>query len=321
MHQLTATRSARRPLAAALIAAGMSAFSTAHAVSFDWGNGVTGSFDSTFSLGGQWRMSGRDPALIGIANGGTSRSVNGDDGNLNYDNGELVSSMLKGTHEFEVKYRNWGFFMRGYYYYDHAGAEKEGLGPKAHSYLRSDAVLLDAFVYGRFDFNGLKSAVRGGNQVVSWGESTFIPNSINVINPVDVAKLRTPGSEIKEAFIATPMLWFSQQLAQGFSVEGYYQFNWQKTRLDPRGTYFSTTDTFSDDGDRAVVTFGRRKDQHFPLTNPSTTAALFPIYGPFDPAASVWVPRGDDRTPSNSGQYGVAMKYLAGALNNTEFGA
>jgi Protein of unknown function (DUF1302) len=320
MHHLTATRIARRPLASAMIAVGLCAFSTSHAASFDWGNGVTGSFDSTISLGGLWRMSGRDPALIGIANGGTARSVNGDDGNLNYRNGELVSSLVKGTHEFELKYNNWGLFTRGSWYYDHAADNKDELGPKAHSQLKGDVVLLDAFAYGRFDLGGMKSAVRVGNQVVSWGESTFIPNSINSINPVDVSKLRTPGSELKEAFIPTPMIWVSQQVAQGLSVEAYAQANWQKTRLDPRGSYFSTTDVFSDDGDKVIVTFGRRKDQHFPLTNPSV-AALSAIYGPVDPAASVWLPRGDDRTPSNSGQFGIALRYLASALNNAEFGA
>jgi hypothetical protein len=321
MHHLTATRIARRPITAALIAVGLSAFSTGHAASFDWGSGITGSFDSTISAGGLWRMTGRDPGLIGIANGGTARTVNGDDGNLNYRNGELVSSLVKGTHEFELKYNNWGLFTRGSWYYDQAADDKAELGPKAHSRLKGDVVLLDAYAYGRFDLGGMKSAVRVGNQVVSWGESTFIANSINSINPVDVSKLRAPGSELKEAFIPTPMIWVSQQVGQGLSVEAYAQANWQKTRLDPRGSYFSTTDTFSDDGDRAIVTFGRRNDQHFPVTNPSTTAALFPIYGPFDPAASVWVPRGDDRTPSNSGQFGVSLRYLASALNNTEFGA
>ena len=43
---------------------------------------VTGSFDTTISLGAAWRTESRDPALVGIANGGTSRSVNEDDGDL-----------------------------------------------------------------------------------------------------------------------------------------------------------------------------------------------------------------------------------------------
>src|SRR6202158_2528024 len=321
MHHLTATRVAWRPLAAAMIAVGLSAFSTSHAASFDWGNGVTGSFDSTISIGGLWRVSGRDPSLIGSANGGTSRSVNGDDGNLNYSNGELVSSLLKGTHEFELKYNNLGLFTRLTWYYDHAPDNKAELGPQAHSRLGSHVDWLDAYAYGRFDVGGQKSVVRVGNQIVSWGESTFIANSINSINPVDVSRLRAPGSELKEALIPTPMIWASQQIGQGLSMKGYVQANWQKTRFDPRGSFFSTTDVFSDDGDKVYVTFGRRKDQHFPLTNPSPITAFAAIYGPFDPAASVWVPRGDDRTPSNSGQFGVSMHYLASALNNTEFGA
>ncbi|MEO8104048.1 MAG: DUF1302 domain-containing protein [Betaproteobacteria bacterium] len=321
MQHLNALRVAPRPLTCALLAAGLCAFSTTHAASFDWGNGVAGSFDSTISLGNLWRMSERDASLIGIANGGTSRSVNGDDGNLNYHNREIVSSLIKGTHELEIKYRNYGFFTRGSWYYDRAAADKDELGPKAHSRLRRDVVLLDAYAYGRFDFGGQKSAVRVGNQVVSWGESTFLANSINSINPVDVSKLRAPGSELKEAFIPTPMIWASQQIGSGFSVEGYYQANWQKTRLDPRGSFFSTTDALSDDGDKVYVTFGRRKDQHFPVTNPSPTPALAAAYGPFDPAAAVWLPRGDDRTPSNSGQFGGSLRYLASALNNTEFGA
>ena len=41
MHQLTATRVARRPLAMAMIAVGLCAYSTSHAATFDWGNGVT----------------------------------------------------------------------------------------------------------------------------------------------------------------------------------------------------------------------------------------------------------------------------------------
>jgi len=238
-----------------------------------------------------------------------------------YHNRELVSSLIKGTHELELKYANYGFFTRGSWYYDRSADQKEELGPKAQSRLRGDIVLLDAYAYGRFDLGGNKTAVRVGNQVVSWGESTFLANSINSINPVDVSKLRAPGSELKEAFIPTPMIWASTQFGQGLSMEGYYQVNWQKTRLDPRGSFFSTTDASSDDGDKVFVTFGRRKDQHFPLTNPSPTPALVPIYGPFDPAASVWLPRGNDRTPSNSGQYGVSMRYLAGGMNNTEFGA
>jgi hypothetical protein len=161
--------------------------------------------------------------------------------------------------------------------------------------------------------------------VISWGESTFIANGINIINPVDLSKIRIPGSELKEAFIPTTGLWGSQELTKSATIERFYLTNWDKVKLDPRGSYFSNNDTASDDATRLIVTFGRRKDPHFPLTNPIplATPTAGPIaqalYGPFDPAASVWAPRSPDRNPSDNGQWGLAMRYLATDLNNTEF--
>jgi hypothetical protein len=116
---------------------------------------------------------------------------------------------------------------------------------------------------------GKNLRLRAGRQVISWGESTFIPNGINVINPVDLSKLRVPGSELKEGLIPTAGIWGSQELTKAASVEGFYLTNFDKVRLDPRGSYFSNNDAASDDADRVVVSFGRRRDQHtMPPGNP-----------------------------------------------------
>ncbi|MFT8046915.1 DUF1302 domain-containing protein, partial [Salmonella enterica subsp. enterica serovar Enteritidis] len=61
----------------------------------------------------------------------------------------------------------------------------------------SGAQILDAFVYHNYSVGDLPGTVRLGKQVVSWGESTFIGNSINSINPLDAAAFRRPGAEIK----------------------------------------------------------------------------------------------------------------------------
>lgn len=264
---------------------------------------LTGSFDTTISIGAMWRMQDQDPSLIGITNGGTSRSVNEDDGDLNYDRGDLVSGIAKVTHEFDVKYGNYGVFLRGYYFYDYAAARnKEELGSLADDRLISDVKLLDAYGRASFDLSGRTLNVRAGNQVVSWGESTFIPNGINVINPVDVTRLRAPGAELRDAFLPTPMGWFSQSLADNTTLEAVYLVNWEKTKIDPRGSFFSSNDYASDDGDNAYLGFGRLQDQHFPLTG------------------TAWIPRAPDRNPSDSGQYGAAVRQFAPGLNNTEFG-
>jgi hypothetical protein len=228
---------------------------------------VIGSFDTTVSLGSSWRAQKRDPVLVGISNGGSARSNNEDDGNLNFNKHKNYSNLLKVTHELGLKHQNYGLFTRGTYFYDFAYSDRPvsavaGYGARGRDRVGSNGELLDLFVYGSFDLGGRKLNARLGQQVVSWGEGTFIPNGINVINPVDLARLRAPGSELKEAFVPQPMVWASHQLTDRLSVEAFYQIKHRRLVLDPRGTYFSTNDFISDDGDRAFVGFGRRVDQH-----------------------------------------------------------
>ena len=69
--------------------------------------------------------------------------------------------------------------------------------------------------------------------MVSWGESTFIQNGINVINPIDVSKLRVAGAELKEAFLPIDMLWASFSFTDNLSMEALYLFEFEETEVDP----------------------------------------------------------------------------------------
>ena len=315
-----------RAFSGALAATALLASLPASALQFDMDNGARVNVDTTLSYGVAVRASARDPSLIGIANGGTSRSVNEDDGDLNFKKGSPFANLVKATTDVEVKYKNFGFFGRGSAYYDFDLHDSNKLGPTGRDRLGQNVVGLDGFVSAAFEPGGKSLRIRAGRQVISWGESTFIPGGINVINAVDLSKLRVPGSELKEAFIPTSGIWASQELTKSTTIEGFYLTNFDKIRLDPRGSYFSNNDAASDDADRVIVSFGRRHDQNTPAANPvppgipglSSTAAA--LYGPFDPAAQIWVPRAPDQNPSDSGQYGVALRYFATQLNNTEFG-
>ncbi len=308
------------------LAVGLALAGNAFATQFKYDE-ITGSFDTTISYGISVRAQAADPSLIGIANGGTSRSVNEDDGDRNYKKNVPFASVLKVTHDLDAKYRDWGVFLRGSYFVDFVNQNSKKLGPIAKERLGQDYRVLDAFISKSFDMGGHNLRARYGQQVISWGESTFITNGINVANPVDLSKLRTPGAELKEAFIPTHSLWGSLELTKSASVEAYYLFNWDKTKIDPRGSYWSNNDFASDDANQVFVSFGRRKDltgrgptNVVPPTSPAypTTQALG--YGPFDPAAAVWAPRGPDRAARDNGQYGLAFRYLATDFNNTEFG-
>jgi hypothetical protein len=300
---------------------------SANAIQFTYDSGVTGSFDTTLSYGLSIRAQAPIRSLIGITNGGSARSVNEDDGNRNYKKGSPFANVVKATSDLDLKYEGWGFFARGTYFIDFANRNKDFLGPIGKTRSGEDGRMLDTFVTKSFDLGGPKLRIRAGNQVISWGESTFIPNSINTINSVDLVKLRTPGSELKEAFLPTSSLLASIEISKSASVEAFVQFNHDRTKLDPRGSYWSNNDFASDDANQVFLSFGRRNDlTGKPPTNPvsPTTPGLGApaqaLLGVFDPAAAIWAPRAADRDPSDHGQYGAAFRYLASELNNTEFG-
>lgn len=309
------------------LAIGLALASSANAVTFKTENGVSGSFDSTFSFGHSIRLETPASSLIGIANGGTARSVNEDDGTRNYKKGDAFASVVKGTHELDLKYEGWGLFARGSYFLDFENRKNRKLGPLAQKRVGADQKMLDTFITKSFDVYGQAIRVRAGNQVISWGESTFIPNSINSINPVDLVKLRTPGAEIKEAFLPTSSVLISTSPTTNLSMEAYVLLNHDKTKLDPKGSYWSNNDFASDDADRVFVGFARRGDlstgvarNPIPPTTPTAGPIAQSLYGVFSPAAQVWALRGADRNPSDHGQHGLTMRYLAPKLNNTEFG-
>jgi hypothetical protein len=367
----------------------------AQAFEFEKGE-LTGSLDTTISYGYSWRIQEQDNNLIGKAYfnplicaqnqllsappapsptnpvpacssgfpgsaaqiGAQGRfSVNRDDGNLKYDNGDTFSNAFKITSELSLKYRNFGAFTRATYFHDFENNDRADLTEIAKEKVGEDFRLLDAFVYYNFggegEEAGLSGSVRAGRQVVNWGESTFITNGINVINPVDLSKLRVAGSELKEAFQPIDMLWGSVNLTENLSLEALYMLEHEEIEVDPSGTYFSSNDFASPGGTYVMLGFGTSPQ---PVNNPerfaatclpggsvansdrlqeltafyaanptqipaafagnATNAALFAI----NVGCRSSVPRLANNNARDDGQYGLSLRWLAEGLNNTEFG-
>ncbi|WP_164105544.1 DUF1302 domain-containing protein, partial [Stenotrophomonas maltophilia] len=89
----------------------------------------------------------------------------------------------------------------------------------------------------------------------NWGEGIFYRGGVNTTNPVDAAKYRLPGSELKEVLMPVEALSFNIGLTDNLSMETFYQWNWKETRLDPVGTFFSETDLFADGGNTGYSDF------------------------------------------------------------------
>ena len=287
----------------------------AYAADFNYGD-LYGSFDTTVSYGQSYRVQSRASKLIGIANGGTAFSVNGDDGNLNYDTG-LISTTLKFTSELDLRYKNFGAFVRGTGFRDFQNDDpndtaRTPLSDQAIDLVGKDLKLLDAYVWSNFNLGTMPFSIRLGEQVLSWGESTFIQNSINTINPVDVSKLRVPGAELKEALVPVGIVSASAGLTDEFNLEGFYQYDYERVLIDPPGSYFSTNDFVGNGGNCAVLGFGLAPD--YPLLPLGITSSACDLGLPFA------APRAPDDRPEEGGQYGVALRWFSSILNNTEFG-
>lgn len=307
----------RRGLVAAALVAGAGACGsgTLYAVDFVTSSGrVSGSWDTTLSYGQAWRIEDRDCHLIATANGGCGRSPNIDDGNLNYDDGTF-SRALKIVSEISLESGNVGAFVRGSALYDFEAnddeTERTPLPPASKDLVGEYTRLLDAFAYARFNMGAMPAEVRLGRQVLSWGESTFIQGGLNAINHFDVAALRVPGSELREAFLPQEMAVFNLQFNEQFSTQLVWIADWNDTRPEPAGSYFSTNDFAVDGGERVVLGFGAFSDQGVDFR---------PLGGPLIPDFQN-VHRLGTRKPSNSGQYGINFRvYLPDFSNGTELG-
>ena len=287
------------------LALGLAAL-TAPAQAFQFSSGeLRGSFDSTFSIGALYRLQDPNAAYYGTTNAfnglpGLQNSVNTDDGNLNYKKG-IVSELFKGSHDLELRYRNFAGFARGYYFKD-LKADKTARNPlsdQAKDRVASGAELLDAYLIAKFTAaDSVPVDLRFGRQVLSLGESTFIPNGINVVNPVELSKLRVPGAELKEAFLPVNMLKASIGLTNDLTIEPFWLLEFRRNELEPAGTYFSTNDFASRGGRNVFLGFGSLADN-------GTLGGI---------------PRDRDREGNNYTQYGVSARYQAQALNDSELG-
>lgn len=343
MHK---TMNRKTPLALAVAALGFGLADPALAFKFDLDNGISGTFDSTISFGMQRRMQSPNKSMIGNDSGGNvptsgplGELVNGpgmgatanpdfnyanvDDGTQNYKKGDIVSAVLKGTHELSLKEQgNWAMLGRFTWSSDFAAyhTDRTPLDSEARKAVKQDVSLLDLWVSKDFKWADNSAKVKFGNQVISWGEDIFIFGGVNSINAFDLRKAHIPGTQLKEIFIPAPMLSLNTALGGGFSAEAYYQFRWNSFKLDPAGTYWSTADFLGKGGKRGAFF-------------PSSVLGL-PVgtIGDYDPTRGrtlevLDIANGgpgiipvEKEKPKQSGQFGLSLRFKP-QQSDTEYAA
>ncbi|MBA6327521.1 DUF1302 domain-containing protein [Colwellia sp. MB02u-6] len=288
-----------------------------------------------------------NPSAATVWDGAGSYSTNGDNANLNFNSGESFSKLIKGTHELGVRYENLGFFGRAMYFYDFemVDGDRAWTNPssgkvidpcrdnEAKDQVCRDVRMLDAFVYGDFELGAMPLSVRVGQQVISWGESTLISHGISELNPVDIARLKAPGAELKEAFIPFGAVWASLGVTETFNVEMFYQYSWEKTVLPAPGSYFSTNDFAGDGGhyNNVQLNFASNPDMDLDSLinnlnglraqilngNVAIADAGGAYVGGF-PTKLTLREDGAENDPEDGGQYGLRLSWYLPALNDTE---
>lgn len=328
-HERHGPRCARIVALPVLIAA-LCQFLAAPAGALEWQfDDVDIRLDTTLSQGATVRTSEPDPDIIGIANGGTAFSVNHDDGTLNYDDGRISQNVSRFTSDLDIDGGGLSAFFRVTGFIDweqrNGTRARTPLTKQALDIVGEDLELLDAYVTGNFNIGQAPAQLRVGQQVLSWGESTFIPNGINVINPIDVAQFRTPGATLRDALKPIPMISGSVSATESVTFEAFYEFGWKEVETDPPGTFFSTNDFVGAGGTRAFLGFGEFSDLGTsfgaltPAINADLAAGGLAAQPQFD-SVFLGVPRSADDTPSDGGQFGVAMRFFSDKLQGAEFG-
>jgi hypothetical protein len=227
-----------------------------------------------------------------------------------FDRGDVVANRLDLLSEADLIYkRKYGARVSAAAWYDNAyeGENAKGLSeysayPSAYPgghytdtvkryYRGPSGELLDAFVFGTFDIGSVPVNLRLGRHNLFWGESlfTFIHGVSYGQGPVDTRKATaTPGTEAKELYLPLNQFSLQAEVTDNLSLAGYYQFEWDPSRMPEGGTYFGTADY---------------------LFNGHTTLALGPGFG---------IPvRGDVDTPKNSGAFGISARWRPQWLDGT----
>jgi len=227
-------------------------------------------------------------------------ALNGDDGDRNFKRGGLISNRVDLLSELDLVFRkSFGARVSAAGWYDavynrtnanDSPATNNSLSVPYNEFTEATrklhgrkAEVLDAFVFGATDVGTARVSGRLGRHTVLWGDSLFYGNNAiaGTQSPVDAIKASSvPGSTTKEILMPVGQASGQVQLSPALTLMGYYQYEWERTRLPAAGSYFSVGDFLFDGGERIRVA----------------------------PGVPNGIARGSDIEAKDSGQYGLGLR-------------
>lgn len=181
--------------------------------------------------------------------------INSDDGTRNFDRGSLITNRVSLFGEALLRHDNVGAMVRASHFYDaayHGSNDNDSpatvnkFGAHDHFIEKTrersggEFRLLDAFVFGSWNFDDRYLSVKAGRHLVAWGESLFWPNISQGQAPVDATKFNVPGTEAKDAYLPVGQLSASFSLTDDLTLVGFWQYEWEETLINPVGDFFGS---------------------------------------------------------------------------------
>lgn len=261
-----------------------------------------------------------------IVRGGQNLFANANDGSEYYQRGP-VASEFKLSSELSLKHEDAGLLVRGSAWYDTQLMDRRPTGgdnplrntdsdrrypSDLRNRLGHGARLLDAFVYGGYELNGLPLNLRLGRQVINWGEGIYYADGLNVANPVDVGRIVLPNASLKEALLPSNMLSAQLGLSDSLSLDAFYGLEWRGNQVMPAGAFLNNSDIFGKGSNGSIL------DLREMLAGQGVPASLVPGVNGVDGVVAA-ARYGEDREARDSGQFGLALRYMVEALNSSEF--
>lgn len=198
----------------------------------------------------------------------------------------------------DIGYRGFGLHASADTWYDarYPNAPTDTSSAKSGE---AEVQFLDLFLYGTTAIaDDQQLSFRLGRHTLLWGESLyFTANGIAAGQaPRDAYVYQTAASyQTGNSFVPVGQASVSWQPRSTLAIDGYYQFQWRRDRVNLDDAYASATDILEADNERSIG-----------LTVPGLGPVLFR--------------RSQDQTPGSSDQYGAALKWQHGDFDYGFYG-
>ncbi len=250
-----------------------------------------------------------------------------DNGNLNYDKGELYTALVKINSDWGLEWGKWLFKANVVGFFDEVNTNFEETHPDTrfqpqHTQRSSE---IEGRVGNKIDLRSWQVASSFnvfdqdfffslGRTRLRWGESNLtLYNTLDFINPLDAGLARQPGFPLKETWNPVELFTIGTDVTENISVEAFYQLKWRPTVPEASGSFFSSLDSLGG-GTNGQLTLGQFPEDPDALYASQGTLGLFS-----NSHRTVFLPDDEKFAPPDSGQYGLSVRsYLPDLLGGTE---